>query len=312
MKSLHGCAPRRARRLGPVRNFGGFVRQHGLGHIEPRVRQRFHDGDVRKRQEGKKLEKPLHVGVVAVDPVLIIFVRRGQRAVQPDGAFFRFAHLVAGRSSDEGKGDGLRVFGFNFADEFGAGQHVPPLVVAAHLQRAAVVLKKVEEVVSLEKHVVELNKIQPLLQPDFIAFRRQHPVDAEMASDVAQKFDVVDLREPIGVVEQQGSAVGKIDVPRKLLPDGQGVLVDLLAGQHLAHFRLAAGVADEARAAADQRDGAMAAPLHMGQRHDGHQAADMQTGGRGIEADITGNGTFGKKIGNQGLVRDLFDKASFL
>jgi len=38
----------------------------------------------------------------------------------------------------------------------------------------------------------------------------------------------------------------------------------------------------------------------------------MQTGGRGIKADIAGDGAFGKKIGNQGLVRDLFDKASFL
>jgi hypothetical protein len=38
----------------------------------------------------------------------------------------------------------------------------------------------------------------------------------------------------------------------------------------------------------------------------------MQTGGRGIESDVTGNGLSGELFRNQGFIRELFDKSSFL
>ena len=51
------------------------------------------------------------------------------------------------------------------ADQLGAAQHVAPLVVAAELHIAAIMLEQVVEVVGLHDHVVEFQEGQTLLHP---------------------------------------------------------------------------------------------------------------------------------------------------
>ena len=121
---------------------------------------------------------------------------------------------------------------------------------ASVLTRAGLMLKQVQEIISLKEHVIELDKVQALFQTDFVAFRREHAVDAEMTADIAQKFDVIDLGQPVGVVEQECPAVCKIDIFGKLFAQALRVVINLFAGENLAHFRFPAGITDHGCTAA--------------------------------------------------------------
>ena len=79
------------------------------------------------------------------------------------------------------------------ANQVGTGEHVAPLVVAAGLQRAAVLLKQLKEVVGLHQHVVELEERESLFQTLLVALRRQHAVHGEQRAHVAQKAHVVQV-----------------------------------------------------------------------------------------------------------------------
>ena len=67
---------------------------------------------------------------------------------------------------------------------------------------------QLDEVVRLQDHVVEFEKRQFLLalEPQLDRIERQHPVDREVAADVAQKIDVVEPVEPVGIVGHDGIA----------------------------------------------------------------------------------------------------------
>ena len=99
-----------------------------------------------------------------------------------------------------------------------------------------------------------------------------------MPADVAQELDVVERRQPFGVVDHHGIglAVAEIQKARKDLLDAVLVGLDLLDRTHLARFVLAGGIADAGGAAAHQCDRLAAAPLQPGQHHDGNERTDMQ------------------------------------
>ena len=68
--------------------------------------------------------------------------------------------------------------------------------------------------------------------------------------------------------------------------DALEVLLDLLLGEELPLLGLAAGIADEAGAPADERDGGVAEALQARQGHDRQHGAHVQAGRGRIEADI--------------------------
>ena len=168
------------------------------------------------------------------------------------------------------------------ADQLGAAQHVAPLVVAAELHVAAVVLEHVVEVVALHDHVVEFEEGQSLLHPLLVALGPQHIVDREAGAHLPQQLDVVQLEQPVGVVQHDGLALAEVDEPLHLLFEAGGVVLDVLPRQHLAHIGAAGG------AAADQGDGLVAGhlqPLHQGQSH---EVAGGQAVGGAVKADVKG------------------------
>ena len=109
-----------------------------------------------------------------------------------------------------------------------------------------------------------------------------------MPPDVAQKVDVVELGEPIGVVGHDGVvlAVAEADEMREGLADAGLVGLDLFNRQKLAALVLARRIADHRRAAAHQRDRLAARLLEPVQHHDLHERADVQRGRRAIKADV--------------------------
>ena len=118
-----------------------------------------------------------------------------------------------------------------------------------------------------------------------------------MFADVAQKVDVVELVQPIGVVGQNrvrlaGIAAGALEFQEfgKNRTDTREILFDDVVGEDAPALILAGGVADPGGAAAHQCDRLVPGLLQPIQHHDRQQRADMQRGGRAVETDIGRNG----------------------
>jgi hypothetical protein len=113
----------------------------------------------------------------------------------------------------------------------------------------------------LQNLVIEFNEVQAAFQPLFVGFRRQHPVDAEMPANVAQKGDVIQFQQPVGVVGEDSLIAFKVEVVIDLPLQRVGIGLERFSREHLPHFTFAAGVADHGRAAADQPDDSMPSRL---------------------------------------------------
>ncbi len=192
---------------------------------------------------------------------------------------------------------------------------VAPLVGAAHLQVALVAPRQLDEVVGLQQHVVELDERQLLLalEAHLRRIHRQHPVDREVPADVAQEFDVVERRQPLGVVGHDGVAarLAEIQELREDRLDAVLVRVDLLDRENAPRLVAARGIADPRRAAAHQRDGAASpALLQPVQHHDRQQVADVQRRRGAVVADVADDVALLRERVEPVEIRALVDEAA--
>ena len=113
-----------------------------------------------------------------------------------------------------------------------------------------------------------------------------------MAAVVAQEIDVVELVEPVGVVDENGVIVALTEAHEfaEHQLDAADIGGDLCVGEKLARLVLAGGIADLGGAAADQHDRPVPGLLQFAQHHDAEQIADMEARRRAVEADIAGDG----------------------
>ena len=163
---------------------------------------------------------------------------------------------------------------------------------------AVVAAGELGEVVGLQDHVVELEEGQLVLavEAELDRIDRQHAVDREVAADIAQEVDVVERRQPLGVVDHDRGVRPPVEVDEV----GEGRLeallvgLDLVVGEELARLVLARRVADARRAAAHQRDRPVAGLLEPAQHHDREQVADVEARRRAVEADIGGDHALGE------------------
>ncbi len=174
--------------------------------------------------------------------------------------------------------------------EFNPLQNIAPLIRAPHLQRAVVALVQLQEVVALQNHVIEFQERERLLafQPQLHAVHGEHSIDREMPADVAQKWDVLEARQPVIVVDHHGAGRGIVEAQEVVenLANAGDIGVDLLVGEKLTGLIAARRITDLGRAAAHQHDGAVSRLLQAAQHHDLHQTADVQAVGGGIETDV--------------------------
>ena len=170
------------------------------------------------------------------------------------------------------------------------------------------------EVVGLQAHVVEFEEAELLVavEPHLHAVHRQHAVDREVPADVAQEVDVVEGRQPLGIVDHQGVAAGLAEVQQAREALLQAVLVgrDGVEGEDLPRLVPPGGIADARRTAAHQNDGAVAGLLQPVQHHDGHQAAHVQGRGRAVVADIGRQAALGGERRDAGGVGRLMQVAA--
>ena len=170
-----------------------------------------YSSDLFHGKKGKKRQKPLHIPVIRIDPELIIFIGRGTLGIQPDRSLLGLPHLPSVRRHDEGKGHAVGLFSFETANEIDPRHDVPPLITSSHLNQTVVVLEEMPEIVGLEQLIVKFDEGKSGFQADLHRLRRQHPVDAEMDADIPEKIDVVELGQPIGIVQEKGLSSRKIE-----------------------------------------------------------------------------------------------------
>ena len=149
-------------------------------------------------------------------------------------------------------------------------------------------LEHVVEVVALHDHVVELEEGQALLHALLVALGAQHVVHGEAGTHITQQFHVVQVQQPICIVQHQCLALREVDELFHLLFEACGIVGDILFGQHLAHVGTAGGVADHGSAAADQGNRLVACHLQALHQGQGHKVACGQAVGSAVKADVKG------------------------
>ena len=188
------------------------------------------------------------------------------------------------------------------------------------------------EVVALQQHVVEFQEGQALLHSLLKALGPQHVVDGEVSADVSHEFQVVDVAQPIRVVDADSLAGRGLLVLAALAQDafalhvlpvlielqelveqsleGSAVLVDLLRGHHGTGVGAAGGVAQHGGAAADEDHRGVAVLLHVHHDDDLHKVAYVQAVRRGVEADVELHLLLAQQVADAFVIRGLFDKAA--
>ena len=172
---------------------GELVGKDLLGAVELAALPLVHLVDLLERQEGQHTDALQNVRVADVAPILVEVVGACLVRVEPHRAAGGLAHLLALAVHQQRDGHGVRVLAELPADQLRAAEHIAPLVVAAELHIAAVVLEEVIEVVGLHDHVVELKEAQALFHTLLVALGAEHIVDAEARAHLAQQLDVIEL-----------------------------------------------------------------------------------------------------------------------
>ncbi len=234
-----------------VHHAGQLVGQNLLGLIQALILPGAHLINLLQRQEGEHPDALHHIGIAHIAPVLVELKGTGLIGVQPDGIAGSLAHLLALGVGQQRNGHGVSILAQLAADQLSAAQHVAPLVIAAKLHVAAIVLEHVVEVVALHDHVVEFQEGQALLHALLIALGAQHIVHREAGTHITQQFHVVQVQQPVGVVQHQSFAIREINELLHLLFEAGSVVGNVLLGQHLAHIGAAGRVTDHGGAAAD-------------------------------------------------------------
>ncbi|MND53333.1 hypothetical protein D3C80_443680 [compost metagenome] len=316
---LEGLASRFCRLLGvfaTVQHGGHFGREDLLDFVDLRTSQHRKPCDLVHRQRRVKLEEARNIGILGIAPVLPEIIGRQHVGVQPDSAVQRLAHLGARSGRQKWRGQRVELRRAHPVTEIDAVDDIAPLIRAAHLQTAVVTLVQLYEVVSLQDHVVEFEEGQRLLpvKARLDAVEGQHAVDREMATDIPQEFKVVDLAQPVAVVDHHGilSAlpVGKV-IGEDALDRGD-VAFDRVDRHQLAGIVLERRIPDHAGAAAHQRDRPVTGLLHPVQHHDLDKSAGMKRRRRRVEADIGRHGFLGEQFVETCLVGDLVNEAALI
>ncbi len=126
------------------------------------------------------------------------------------------------------------------------------------------------KIVRLHYHVIELQKAESFFHTLFVALGAEHIVYRETRAHVAEQIYVVEIKQPVGVVEHHCFSFAKLNKTLHLAFEALCVVVYVFSCEHFSHIRAPRGIADHGSAAAYQRDGLVSGllkPLHQRQRH---------------------------------------------
>src|SRR5262249_19129917 len=135
--------------------------------------------------------------------------------------------------------------------------------------------------------------------------------DAKMPANIAQKINVLQLCQPVGIVHNDGAIVAfESQVALQLCTQGLDILRSRGLRQHLAHFGPTTGIANHGCAPTADNQWSMASELHVRHGHDGEEATNMQAPGRRVIADVKGEAIAAKTLAQSIWMGDLLHKAT--
>ena len=246
-------------------------------------------------QRGEDLDIALRIIITYVEPELIELIRRGIFAVEPDITALGLSELAAVGFGDEGASQRKSIATAHLLDEFSTRCDIAPLVGAAHLEFAVLVLVQIYIVVALEQLIGELGEGHTLRELAIEAFLhgvfRHHVVDRDQFAHVAGEIEEGIILHPIVVVDQfrRVGCIGmEVEETLQLALDALLVVAEGGFVEQVTLCRLAAGVANHTRCAADEGDRLMPTALQMAQHHDAAQVPDMEAVRRRVYAHIRG------------------------
>ena len=132
-----------------------------------------------------------------------------------------------------------------------------------------------QEIIGLQKLVIEFQEGKPCFQADFVSLEGKHAVDGKMAPDVPEKIDVIQISKPFRIIDQFGVST-EIQETLHLRFDLPDIILQLLFCEHLPHFCFAAGIPDHCSSSTHQGDHPLPVSLQVGQSHQRDEVSDME------------------------------------
>ena len=278
-----------------------------------RVVVREQRAQLRERPEREQAQEPRRIGVGHVQPVLVELVRARTRGVEPDAlARRRLPHLLPGGVEQQRRHEPEQLCAPELARQLAARGDVAVLVGAADLEATALRAGEVHEVVRLQQHVRELGVADAGLALEAAAdgVLRRHVVDRQVLADVAQELEIPEASHPVGVVRhaRPGGGVIEREQPAELGADPRDVRGERGVVEQVALVRLARGIADHARRAADDDDRPVPRELEALEQDRRHEVADVEARRGGVVARVDGDDLRGEQPGETLAVGGLLEQ----
>ena len=269
-----------------------------------------------KFAEGEEPVELFKVLVVDVYPELVEFVDARALRREVDRAALRLAELLPLRVEKQGEGDAVALAAGFFAREVHASDDVHLLVVAAHLQGAAVFVVEVVVVKGLKQYIRKLRVGDRFVGVEHAAahiFAVDEETDRKVFSGIAQELDVVFIFEPIVVVDEQGAVISAFEIKEmlELLRDAGDIVEYLLLGEQVSLGALPRGVADAPRAAAGDGYRPVPQALEPRESHDGDEVPYVEAVGARVEADIARHHIFHEVLFKLFIMAAPLDETAF-
>ena len=291
---------------------GYFISQYLLGLINSSILQAAQTMNLLHRQEGQKCQALLHISIVHIAPVLIEIIDRSLFLIQPESTASSFAHLLAIALGQQSKGKAINRIASLATGKLYTANNIGPLIIATHFQLQIVATMKLQEVIGLHNHVVELQEGQALFHTVLVALSCQHTVNSKMRSYIPQQLNVVQLAEPISVVDNQSLVIAEIKKSSHLLLEAIAIVLNILVGKHLAHIGTTRWITYSTSTAAYQANRTMTCSLHMGHNHQAQKMTYMKAVCCWIKTYIEGYLLVSQHLPHFVLVGALGNIASFL
>src|SRR5699024_7001202 len=152
----------------------------------------------------------------------------------------------------------------------------------------------------------------PFFHSLLVALCYQHTVDGKMRSDLTQHLNVVQIQQPVCIIDHQCFPFREINKTTHLFLKTVTVMLDLLRRHHRTHIRSSRRIADVTGSASDQCDRPVSSfleTLHQAQRH---EMSHMKTVCSWVKPDIESCFSVVDQFTDLFLIRNLGNQPSCL
>ena len=132
------------------------------------------------------------------------------------------------------------------------------------------------EVVGLHYHVVEFEERKTFFHSLLVTLGSEHIVDGETSSDVAQQLYIVELEQPVSVVDHKRLVLAEFDKTAHLLFKAVAVVLNCFGSENRTHIASSGRISDVSRTSAYKGYRLVACYLKSFHKAKSHKVTDME------------------------------------